>query len=133
MLEEVGLDAVYERHARLARATQAGLQALGFQLYAKDGYRSNTVTSAVPPPGLDVAAFRKLLDGKYGVVIAGGQGKMAGKMVRVGHLGAVAEGDVVQVLWAIEQALEELDIAPADGRAVAAITASLQGVAAATR
>jgi aspartate aminotransferase-like enzyme len=132
MLEEEGLDAVYERHARLARATQAGLQALGFQLYAKDGYRSNTVTSAVPPPGLDVAAFRKLLDGKYGVVIAGGQGKMAGKMVRVGHLGAVAEGDVVQVLWAIEQALEELDIAPADGRAVAAITASLQGVAAAT-
>jgi aspartate aminotransferase-like enzyme len=133
MLEEEGLDAVYERHARLARATQAGLKALGFQLYAKDGYRSNTVTSAVPPPGLDVAAFRKLLDSKHGVVIAGGQGKMAGKMVRVGHLGAVAEGDVVQVLWAIEQALEELDIAPADGRAVAAITASLQGVAAATR
>lgn len=133
MLEEEGLDAVYERHARLARATQAGLQALGFQLYAKDGYRSNTVTSAVPPPGLDVAAFRKVLDSKHGVVIAGGQGKMAGKMIRVGHLGAVAEGDVVQVLWAIEQALEELDIAPADGRAVAAVTASLQGVAAATR
>ena len=91
------------------------------------------MTSAVPPPGLDVAAFRKLLDTKYGVVIAGGQGKMTGKMIRVGHLGAIAEGDVVQVLWAIEQALEELDIAASDGRGVAAITASLQGVAAATR
>jgi aspartate aminotransferase-like enzyme len=132
MLEEEGLDHVYERHARLARATQTGLEALGFQLYAREGYRSNTVTSAVPPPGLDVAAFRKLLDTKYGVVIAGGQGKMTGKMIRVGHLGAVAEGDVVQVLWAMEQALEELDIAPADGRGVAAATASLQGVAAAT-
>ena len=87
----------------------------------------------LPPPGLDVAALRKLLNDKYGVVIAGGQGKMTGKMIRVGHLGAVAEGDVVQVLWAIEQALEELDIAPADGRGVAAVTASLQGVAAATR
>jgi aspartate aminotransferase-like enzyme len=53
---------------------------------------------------------------------------MTGKMVRVGHLGAVAEGDVVQVLWAIEQALEELDIAPADGRSVAAVTNSLQSV-----
>lgn len=132
MLGEEGLEAVYERHARLARATQAGLQALGFQLYAREGFRSNTVTSAVPPPGLDVAAFRTLLDTKYGVVIAGGQGKMTGKMVRVGHLGAVAEGDVVQVLWAMEQALEELDIAPAEGRAVAAATSSLQGVAAAT-
>jgi aspartate aminotransferase-like enzyme len=132
MLEEEGLANVFDRHERLARATQAGLQALGFQLYARDGYRSNTVTSAVPPPGLDVAALRKLLDSKYGVVIAGGQGKMTGKMVRVGHLGAVAEGDVVQVIWAMEQALEELDVAPADGRGVVAVTASLQGVAAAT-
>ena len=133
MLEEEGLENVYQRHARLARATQAGLEALGFQLFARDGYRSHTVTSALPPPGLDVNALRKLLDARYGVVIAGGQGKMTGKMVRVGHLGAVAEGDVVQVIWAIEQALEELDIAPADGRGVAAITASVQGVPAATR
>ena len=133
MLQEEGLNKVYERHQRLARATQAGLQALGFQLFAQDGYRSNTVTSAVPPPVLDVAALRSLLDTKYGVVIAGGQGKMTGKMVRVGHLGAVAEGDVVQVIWAMEQALEELDIAPADGRGVAAVTASTQGVAAAAR
>ncbi|HEY6223875.1 MAG TPA: alanine--glyoxylate aminotransferase family protein [Gemmatimonadales bacterium] len=133
MLEEEGLSKVYERHARLARATQAGLQALGFQLYAQDGYRSNTVTSAVPPQGVDVNALRNLIDTRYGVVIAGGQGKMAGKMVRVGHLGAVAEGDVVQVIWAIEQALDELDIAPADGRGVAAVTASVQGVPAAAR
>lgn len=133
MLEEEGLDRVYERHARLARATQAGLKALGFHLFAQDGYRSNTVTSALPPQGLDVAALRKLLDNKYGVVIAGGQGKMTGKMVRVGHLGAVAEGDVVQVIWAMEQALEELDIARADGRGVAAVTASVQGVAATSR
>ena len=131
MLEEEGLNNVYERHERLARAAQVGLQALGFQLFAQEGYRSNTVTSAVPPPGLDVAALRNLLNTKYGVVIAGGQGKMTGKMVRVGHLGAVAEGDVVQVIWAIEQALEELDIAPADGRGVAAVTASVQGVPAA--
>jgi aspartate aminotransferase-like enzyme len=128
MLEEEGLDNVYDRHARLARATQAGLVALGFRLFAQDGYRSHTVTGAEQPHGLDVAALRKLLDEKYGVVIGGGQGKMTGKMVRVGHLGAVAEGDVVQVLWAIEEALEELDIAPADGRAIAAVTASLQGV-----
>ena len=133
MLEEEGLANVYERHARLARATQAGLAALGFTLFAREGYRSPTVTSAVPPPGVDVAALRRLLDTKYGVVIAGGQGKMAGKMVRVGHLGAVADGDVVQVIWALEQAFEELDVAPADGRAVAAVTASIQGVPAAAR
>jgi aspartate aminotransferase-like enzyme len=133
MLEEEGLENVYARHARLARATQAGLQALGFRLFAQEGYRSHTVTSALPPAGLDVAALRKLIDTKYGVVIAGGQGKMTGKMIRVGHLGAVSDGDVVQVIWAIEQALDELDVAPADGRGVAAVTASVQGVPAAAR
>lgn len=120
MLFEEGLDQVYRRHRRIAAATEAGLDAMGFSLFAADGYRSSTVTSAVPPAGLDVARYRQLLESKHGVVIAGGQGKMAGRMVRVGHLGAVAEGDLVQVLWAMEQALEELDIAPAEGRALAA-------------
>jgi aspartate aminotransferase-like enzyme len=120
MLEEEGLDGVYARHRRLADATAAGLAALGFGLFAAPGHRSATVTSALPMDGLDVAAFRRLLRVKYGVVIGGGQGKMTGKMVRVGHLGAIADGDVVQVLWSIERALEELDIAPADGRALAA-------------
>jgi aspartate aminotransferase-like enzyme len=127
MLEEEGLANVYDRHARLARATQAGLQALDFQLFAADGYRSHTVTAAAAP-GVDVNALRKLLNDRYGVVIAGGQGKMAGKMIRVGHLGAVSEGDIVQVLWALEEALEELDWAPATGRAVAAAANSLKGV-----
>src|SRR5260370_6469184 len=89
MLEEEGLEQVYERHARLARATQSGLQALGFQPFAQEGFRSNTVTSAVPPPGGDVAALRKLLDEEFGGVIAGRQGNIAGKLIRVGQLGAV--------------------------------------------
>jgi aspartate aminotransferase-like enzyme len=120
MLEEEGLPNVFARHRRLADAVAAGLQAMGFQLYAAEGYRSATVTSALPMPGLEVSAYRRLLREKYGVVIAGGQGKMTGKLLRVGHLGAVCDGDVVQVLWAMERALEDLDIAPTDGRSVAA-------------
>jgi aspartate aminotransferase-like enzyme len=120
MLEAEGLSEVYARHRRIAEATAAGLSALGFELFAAEGYRSPTVTAALPQPGVDVAVLRELLRSKYGVVIAGGQGKMSGKMIRVGHLGAVSEGDLVQVLWAIEQALEELDVAPAEGRAVRA-------------
>ena len=126
ILEE-GLEQGWERHRRLADATAAGLRAAGFTLFAADGYRSATVTSALPPDGLDIAAFRKRLRERYGVVIAGGQGKLDGKIIRVGHLGAVAEGDIVQVLWAIEQVLEELDSAPADGRALEAAGRVLAG------
>jgi aspartate aminotransferase-like enzyme len=70
-------------------------------------------------PGLDVNAYRRLLREKYALVIGGGQGKMTGKMFRVGHLGYVTEGDVVQILWAMERALEDMDIAPYDGRGLA--------------
>jgi aspartate aminotransferase-like enzyme len=129
MLEEEGLSSVYARHRRLADATAAGLAALGFELFAAEGYRSPLVTAVVPPPGLDVNAYRKLLRERYGVVIAGGQGKMAGKLVRVGHLGFIGDGDIVQILWSMERALEDSDIAPADGRGVAAASGVLAGEA----
>ena len=129
LLEEEGLQNVYARHRRLADATAAGLEAMGFQLFAADGYRSPVVTGALPMPGLDVNLYRRLLREKYGLVIGGGQGKMTGKMFRVGHLGYVTDGDVVQILWAMERALEDMDIAPYDGRGVAGATRFLSGEA----
>jgi aspartate aminotransferase-like enzyme len=119
MMEEEGIENVYARHRRLADATAGGLEAMGFPLYAAEGYRSPVVTGALPMPGLDVNAYRRLLRERYALVIGGGQGKMTGKMFRVGHLGYVTDGDVVQILWAMERALEDMDIAPYDGRGLA--------------
>jgi aspartate aminotransferase-like enzyme len=125
MLLEEGLDNAYARHRRCADAVAAGLQGMGFTLFAAEGYRSATVTAAVPHADVDVKAYRKLLREKFGVVIAGGQGKLEGRLVRVGHLGYVTEGDMVQVLWAMEQALEELDIRANEGAGVSAAVAAL--------
>lgn len=129
ILKEEGLANAYRRHRRVADATAAGLEAAGMTLLARDGYRSATVTAAVVPDGIAVEDLRKLLSSRHGVVIAGGRGnaKISERIVRVGHLGAVTEGDIVQVLWAIEQVLEELDHAPADGRTLAAAHNVLQG------
>lgn len=129
ILKEEGLANAYRRHRRIADATAAGLEAAGMTLLARDGYRSATVTAAVVPDGIAVEDLRKLLSSRHGVVIAGGRGtaKISERIVRVGHLGAVTEGDIVQVLWAIEQVLEELDHAPADGRTLAAAQKVLQG------
>ncbi len=125
MLLEEGLEAVYRRHREIADACIAGLEAMGFRPFAAAGYRSATVSAVTPMDGLDIKTYRKLLREKFGVVIAGGQGKMDGRLLRVGHLGAVNAGDLVQVLWAMEQALEELDIRANDGAGVAAAARSL--------
>jgi aspartate aminotransferase-like enzyme len=129
MLREEGLSNAFARHRRIADATAAGLAAAGLTLLAREGYRSATVTAAVVPDGVAVEDLRKLMRTRYGVVIAGGRGqaKISERIVRVGHLGAVDEGDIVQVLWALEQALEELDHAPADGRTLAAAQPILAG------
>jgi aspartate aminotransferase-like enzyme len=129
ILKEEGLAAAFERHRRIADATAAGLAAAGLTLLAREGYRSATVTAAVVPDSIAVEDLRKLLSSRHGVVIAGGRGaaKISERIVRVGHLGAVTEGDIVQVLWAIEQALDELDHAPADGRTLAAAQAVFAG------
>lgn len=126
LLFEEGLDNVYSRHRLLAGGTADALGAMGFRLFAAEGYRSPVVTAAIPPVGVAPDVYRKLLREKYGVVIGGGQARMTGKMVRVGHLAAVAEGDLVQVLWAMEQGLEDLDIAPNEGRGVNALSAHIR-------
>lgn len=129
ILLEEGLSGAFARHRRIADATAAGLRAAGLELLARDGYRSATVTAAVVPEGFDVEALRKVMRTRYGVVIAGGRGtaKISERIIRIGHLGAVTEVDIVQVLWALEQALEEQDLAPADGRTLAAARPFLAG------
>jgi aspartate aminotransferase-like enzyme len=125
MLLEEGLETVYQRHRQIADATLAGLEGMGFRALAAPGYRSATISAVTTPDGLDIKAYRSLLREKFGVVIAGGQGKLEGRLLRIGHLGAVTAGDMVQVLWAMEQALEELDVRPNEGTGVGAAARAL--------
>ena len=74
-----------------AAATRAGLAAMGFQLFADPAHASNTVTSAHLPEGVEWSALSKELRGR-GLVLAGGQGQLTGKIFRIGHLGDVQRG-----------------------------------------
>lgn len=106
MIKEEGLDAVFARHARLADATRAGVQALGLELFAPAS-PSNAVTAVKAPAGVDGQDIVKVLRGK-GVTIAGGQDHVKGKIFRLAHLGYAADFDVLTGLAALEMALSEL-------------------------
>ncbi len=108
ILFEEGLDKVFERHRVLALATQKAVGKLGFQLLVKDeSKRGFSVTSVVIPDGLDAKALTKTMRVKYGVTIAGGQGKLAGKIVRIGNLGYVGMFDIIVAISALEMTLQE--------------------------
>ncbi len=107
MLLEEGLEATWDRHIRLGRACRAGVKAMGLELFSPDEDRSAVVTAIRMPDGIDgqeiVAAVRERL----GVTIAGGQGDLRGKIVRIGHIGYVDIFDIVTGLAAVELALAE--------------------------
>ncbi|EHP83703.1 pyridoxal-phosphate-dependent aminotransferase family protein [Methanotorris formicicus] len=118
VLEE-GLENRFKRHEKLAKATTAGLEAMGIELFAKERARSVTVTSAYLPKGVKDKEFRGLLSKKYNVVIAGGQAHLTGKIFRIGHMGTAKEIHILATLGAIEMALKELGVKVENGVEVA--------------
>jgi aspartate aminotransferase-like enzyme len=102
-----------------AAATQAGLESLGYRLFADAAHRSKTVTAAWLPDGVEWQAFNGAVKDR-GVVLAGGQGKLTGKVFRVGHLGQVTVLDILDALMAIEEVSIELGHRIERGAAIAA-------------
>lgn len=117
MIEEEGLDQVHRRHRRLAHATRAGAEALGFGVFPRDP--SHAVTALTAPEGIETGAVVKRLRDVHAMVVAGGQDQLKGKILRIGHMGAYQLQDIVDVIEALEECVTALG-RPAQGGAAAA-------------
>ena len=110
------------RHQRLAQAVRAAAAAWDLPLFptvdALHGY-SNTVTAIRMPEKTTDADFRGLVK-KLGIVIAGGQDHLKGKIFRIGHMGAVGAPEVLATLGAIQAAMHRLGCDCADDGVAAA-------------
>ena len=106
MMREEGIDQVHHRHRRLAHAMRAGATALRFHIFSPNP--SHAVTALVPPAGIEAGAVVKRLREVHGVVVAGGQDRLKGLIVRVGHMGAYDLGDVHLLLGALEECVHAL-------------------------
>ncbi len=112
-----GVEGVYARHAKIGKMVREGVKALGLELLAADErYASNTVTAIKCPDGVEVAALRRMLEDEHNVVVAGGQGKLAGKIFRIGHLGLVSEDDIRDALDALAKVLPKVGYSVPSGR-----------------
>ncbi len=120
MIEDEGVPQVLARHVRLRDGVRAGLRAMDLALLAPDECASPAVTGFRPPVGLEADAVRKQLRTRYGCEMAGGQGPLKGKIIRLGHLGYVHEPQVLQGLMLLGQALSDLGHACDAPAAVAA-------------
>jgi aspartate aminotransferase-like enzyme len=112
MILEEGVENVWARHAKVGAMIRAGVEAAGLRLFAVKTHRSNAVTPVHNPAATpeELSKLTGLLRTKYGLVLAGGQDDLKGKIFRIGHLGCIDEGDVYTILAALELALNELGL-----------------------
>jgi aspartate aminotransferase-like enzyme len=118
MIREEGLAEVHRRHRRCAHALRAGATAIGCGVFASSP--SHSVTALTPPPGVDPAAIVKRLRDVHGMVVAGGQDRLKGKIFRVGHMGHYDLADMVAVLGALEECAAALGAPSTSGSGAAA-------------
>jgi pyridoxamine--pyruvate transaminase len=87
-----GPEAVWKRHALTAKATRAGIRAMGLEIWAaRDEIASPTTTALRTPDGVDEAALRREVRARYGVVFSSGRGETLGRLTRIGHMGPTAQ------------------------------------------
>ncbi len=111
MLLEEGLENVFARHARLARATRAAVRSWGLEIQSiKESEHSAAVTAVRVPDGYSADKFRALVLEKYDMSLAAGLGKIADKVFRIGHLGYQNDLTVLGALAGVEMALGLSDI-----------------------
>jgi len=125
LYHEVGIEAQFARHALYARAVRAAFEALGFTIFSKPGAHSDTVVAAYPPEGVAAKELLERLRERYGVVLSGGQGDFAGKIVRFGTMGDVNEADLLGAIGALELALADLGSPANPGAGTAAAVETL--------
>jgi aspartate aminotransferase-like enzyme len=105
MMRQEGLDAIFARHDRLKAATRAAVRTLGLLLYVEDDAVASPAITAVIPDPVGAEALRSHLRQHFDIALAGGQDALAGKIVRLGHLGFVGDRDILTAIAALESSL----------------------------
>lgn len=124
-IKEEGIESIWLRHKRMSEACQAGVRALGLELFSSQP--AEGLTAFRVPEGFKDSDIRNRLVDKFGITTVGGQGKLKGHIVRIGHMGYTDEIDVVAGLAALEMVLSDLGFDIEPGCAVTAAQQVLIG------
>ena len=131
LIETEGLAAAHARHARLARAVHAAVNAWGeggaLRLFTRAvEARSASVTAIEVAHGIDPEALRSVARERFQVAVAGGLGPLHGRVFRIGHLGDMNEAMLLGCLAGVQAAMHAQGIACGPGGVDAAIASLLE-------
>jgi alanine-glyoxylate transaminase/serine-glyoxylate transaminase/serine-pyruvate transaminase len=106
MLDEEGLPAVFARHARHAEATRRAVRGWGLEVFCQSPAEcSPTLTAVVVPDGHDADLVRQLIRDRFNMSLGAGLGRLAGRVLRIGHLGDLSDLSLAGTLCGVEMGL----------------------------
>lgn len=105
LIEEEGLEAVYERHRRIAATIREGAARLGLAALADPAHGSPALTALLTPDGVLATELRRRLEREHAVHVNQGRGPLKDRLLRIGHMGHVHDGDAVRTLDALAEVL----------------------------
>jgi alanine-glyoxylate transaminase/serine-glyoxylate transaminase/serine-pyruvate transaminase len=111
MLHDEGLEAVYGRHARLARGVRAAVDQWELGILCVDPAEySNTATAVLVPQDVDSDDVLRIAEERFRLSLGTGLGKLKGDVFRIGHLGSLNELEVCATIAGAELALHEAGV-----------------------
>lgn len=122
LLVEEGLEQVWQRHARHGAATRAAVRAWGLEIVAANPAEySNTLTAVIVPDGFDADRVREVILERFDMSLGTGFGKFAGRLFRIGHIGAFNDLMLVGTLGGVEMGLRLAGVPHREGGVAAAL------------
>jgi pyridoxamine--pyruvate transaminase len=127
LIDTGGIEASIARHAVAARATRAGVKALGLELWARDeSTAASCVTAVRCPEGVTTAEVLAHIRARYGVMLSKGYGELAEKLFRLGHMGPAARSFYPLVaVTALGRGLADLGVPVDVGAGAAAVAETI--------
>ncbi len=123
MLQEEGLENVFDRHARHADATRAAVRAWGLELLCRNPEEFSSSLTAVMTPGEhDADELRRIILAQYDMSLGAGLSRLAGRVFRIGHLGDFNDLSLAGTLAGVEMGLRLADIPHSAGGVEAAMS-----------
>jgi serine---pyruvate transaminase len=108
MIEEEGVDQVFERHRLLGSAARAAVKGMGLELFGPEDEGANVCTAVQLPEDVDGGKVPKIMRERHGVTIAGGQARLKGRICRIAHCGYFGRFDIITAVSGLEMTLCEL-------------------------
>lgn len=107
ILMKEGMKRVLDRHRLYSRAVKNACSMMGLKEFPDKKFNSEVLTAVYVPDGIDEKQLRREMD-SHGIVLAGGQGKLKGKIIRIGHMGYLTPEHIIRTVENLSISLNNL-------------------------